>query len=87
MLQMREYDNIITQTHSHGKYDNGKGGYLKFYDDDKMSYKYIKYPNRNYPVEHMQPHLLQKRVTQRTNYILDTLRQEIPSEHFCAPRL
>ena len=28
--------------HNHGKYDNnGKGGYFRFDDDDKMGYEYI----------------------------------------------
>ena len=27
------------QTHSHRKYDNGKGGYLRFNDDDEMGYE------------------------------------------------
>ena len=31
-----------SKTHNHGKYDNnGKGGYLRFDDDNKMGYEYI----------------------------------------------
>ena len=31
-----------SQTHNHEKYDNtGKGGYLRFDDDNEMDYKYI----------------------------------------------
>ena len=29
------------QTHNHGKYDNGKGQYLRFDDNNEMSDKYI----------------------------------------------
>ena len=64
------YYNHLRRTTT-GKYDNnGKGGYFRFDDDNKMGS--VNHLNSNGPVQHMQPYIC-KQVIERTNPILDTL--------------